>query len=56
VKLPRTAVEFAARVGNDPKKALPIYTASACALRKWLRQGNRLSDIPALLQSGKALP
>ncbi|MFC6498309.1 hypothetical protein ACFP8Z_12185 [Gemmobacter lanyuensis] len=56
VALPRTAAEFAARVGNSPKKALPIYTASACTVRKWLKQGNRLPDIPALLRAGRTLP
>lgn len=56
VRLPQTARDFAAHVGSDAKKALPVYTASACAVRDWMRQGNRLHDIVPSLRAGRRLP
>lgn len=56
VKLPQNARQFSAHVGGSSKKALPVYQASACAVRGWLAQGNKLSDVLPALRQGRKLP
>ncbi len=56
VPLPKTTLDFQRAAGTDPKKALPIYKASACAVRGWLKQGNKMRDVVPTLKSGRSLP
>lgn len=56
VRLPQTARDFQRATGSQPKRALPVYIASTCAVRQWIGQGNRLRDVMPLLQSGRRVP
>lgn len=56
VRLPNTARDFQRDTGADPKKALPVYIASTCAVRQWIKQGNHLRDVMPLLRSGRRVP
>lgn len=53
--LPRNALEFR-RMAPDAKRALPVYTRSACAVRDWLAEGRKLRDIVPMLRAGRRLP
>ena len=53
--LPKTAREFRSMAPNA-KKALPVYIRSACAVRAWLAEGNKLRDVVPLLRAGRKLP
>ncbi|WP_151717578.1 hypothetical protein [Gemmobacter serpentinus] len=53
--LPRNALEFN-RLAPDAKRALPVYTRSACAVRDWLAEGRKLKGIVPMLRAGRHLP
>jgi len=54
-RLPQNAREFN-RMAPNAKKALPVYTRSACAVRDWMADGNRLRDLLPMLRAGRRLP
>lgn len=53
--LPRNAQEFN-RMAPDAKRALPVYTRSACAVRDWLAEGRGMQDLLPMLKAGRRLP
>ena len=54
-RLPKTASEFR-QMAPNAKKALPVYTRSACAVRAWLAKGHKLRQVVPMLQAGRKLP
>ncbi|WP_347310087.1 hypothetical protein [Defluviimonas sp. SAOS-178_SWC] len=55
-KLPATRKEFVALSKSNGKGAGPVYTASACAVQKWLGAGRKPADALGQLRAGRRLP